>query len=156
MVKFIFSRSTHKESMHPFTQRSLPLYLFLSADAKHEWCVVWCHLSELRETHSSSNANIRVLIPRSMFFPCPAVFHWLIAPSNALGTLWLTPNNSDISLFTRPSPSRMIGDRDWAAPNHMVDRLNCRYQFDYEICEAAIHRLRFPFEQPLDWLVLIA
>ena len=32
----------------------------------------------------------------------------------------------------------MTGDRDWSAPNHMLDRLNWRYQFDYEICEPVI------------------
>lgn len=52
--------------------------------------------------------------------------------------LWLTTNNSGhFSLFTR-SPSCMTGDRDWSAPNHMLDRLNWRYQFDYEICDPVI------------------
>lgn len=32
----------------------------------------------------------------------------------------------------------MTGDRDWSAPNHMLDRLNWRYQFDYEICDPVI------------------
>lgn len=32
----------------------------------------------------------------------------------------------------------MTGDRDWSAPNHMLDRLNWRYQFDYEICDLVI------------------
>lgn len=38
----------------------------------------------------------------------------------------------------------MTADRDWAARNHTVDRLNWRYRFDYEIFEPPIRLITIP------------